>query len=122
MYEANRIHNDRLPAIPVRGVIFLPNSGVRVEVGRDFSKNSIFESENNRDGYVVLVFQTNPEILEPELSDFQPVGLFGAHRRQDQVAQRQFQDQVRARRTGQDQRSGRQGTVLSGRFHDDPRS
>jgi ATP-dependent Lon protease len=75
MYEANRIHNDRLPAIPVRGVIFLPNSDVRVEVGRDFSKNSIFESENNRDGYVVLVFQTNPEILEPELADFQPVGL-----------------------------------------------
>jgi ATP-dependent Lon protease len=75
MFEPNRIYNDRLPAIPVRGVIFLPNSDVRVEVGRDFSKNSIFESENNRDGYVVLVFQTNPEILEPELSDFQSVGL-----------------------------------------------
>ena len=75
MYEANRIYNDRLPAIPVRGVIFLPNSDVRVEVGRDFSKNSIFEAENNRDGYVVLVFQVNPEIQEPELHDFQSVGL-----------------------------------------------
>lgn len=75
MYEANRIYNDRLPAIPVRGVIFLPNSDVRVEVGRDFSKTAIFESENNRDGYVVLVFQTNPEVLEPELSDFLEVGL-----------------------------------------------
>jgi ATP-dependent Lon protease len=75
MYEASRIYNDRLPAIPVRGVIFLPNSDVRVEVGRDFSKNSIFESENNRDGYVVLVFQINPEIQEPEVTDFQSVGL-----------------------------------------------
>lgn len=75
MYEANRIYNDRLPAIPVRGVIFLPNSDVRVEVGRDFSKNSIYESENNRDGYVVLVFQVNPEIQEPELNDFLSVGL-----------------------------------------------
>ncbi len=75
MYEANRIYNDRLPAIPVRGVIFLPNSDVRVEVGRDFSKTAIFESENNRDGYVVLVFQTNPEIQEPELSDFLEIGL-----------------------------------------------
>lgn len=75
MYEANRIYNDRLPAIPVRGVIFLPNSDVRVEVGRDFSKNSIYEAENNRDGYVVLVFQVNPEIQEPELNDFLSVGL-----------------------------------------------
>ena len=75
MYEANHVFNDRLPAVPVRGVIFLPNSDVRVEVGRDFSKNAIFESETNRDGYVVLLFQTNPEIIDPELADLIPVGL-----------------------------------------------
>ena len=75
MYEANKLINDRLPAVPVRGVIFLPNSDVRVEVGRDFSKNAIFESETNRDGYVVLLFQNNPEIAEPELSDLIQVGL-----------------------------------------------
>lgn len=75
MYEPNRIFSDRLPAVPVRGVIFLPNSDVRVEVGRDFSKNAVFESETNRDGYVVLLFQNNPEIPEPEFSDLIPVGL-----------------------------------------------
>ncbi len=75
MYEANRLYSDRLPAVPVRGVVFLPGADVRVEVGRDFSKNAIFEAENNRDGHVLLVFQHNPEITEPEFQDFLAVGL-----------------------------------------------
>ncbi len=75
MYDPTKIFNDRLPAVPVRGVIFLPNSDVRVEVGRDFSKNAVFESESNRDGYVVLLFQQNPEIIEPEFADIIEVGL-----------------------------------------------
>jgi len=75
MYEANKLFSDRLPAVPVRGVVFLPGSDVRVEVGRDFSKNAIYEAENNRDGHVLLVFQHNPEILEPEFTDFLNVGL-----------------------------------------------
>lgn len=75
MYDATKIFNDRLPAVPVRGVIFLPNSDVRVEVGRDFSKNAVFESESNRDGYVVLLFQQNPEVIEPDFADLIEVGL-----------------------------------------------
>lgn len=75
MYEPNKIYNDSLPVVPVRGVIFLPGSDVRVEVGRDFSKNAIYEAENNRDGHVLLVFQENPEISEPEFTDFVEVGL-----------------------------------------------
>jgi len=75
MYEVNRIYNDRLPAVPVRGVVFLPNSDVRVEVGRDFSKNAVAEAEANRDGHVILLFQSNPEIVEPEFADFIEVGL-----------------------------------------------
>ena len=75
MYEANKIFSDRLPVVPVRGVIFLPGGDVRVEVGRDFSKNAIFEAETNRDGYLLLVFQENPEITEPEFEDFIKVGL-----------------------------------------------
>ncbi|HRX92046.1 MAG TPA: endopeptidase La, partial [Candidatus Izemoplasmatales bacterium] len=38
-------------------------------------KNAIYEAENNRDGHVLLVFQSNPEILEPEFTDFLGVGL-----------------------------------------------
>ena len=75
MYEPNKIINDRLPAVPVRGVVFLPNSDVRVEVGRDFSKNAVAEAETNRDGHVILLFQSNPEIVEPEFADFIEVGL-----------------------------------------------
>ncbi|MFA5068011.1 MAG: LON peptidase substrate-binding domain-containing protein, partial [Candidatus Izemoplasmatales bacterium] len=75
LYEANRLFSDRLPAVPVRGVVFLPGADVRVEVGRDFSKNAIYEAENNRDGHVLLVFQHNPEISEPEFDDLLKVGL-----------------------------------------------
>ncbi|MDD3122282.1 MAG: endopeptidase La [Candidatus Izemoplasmatales bacterium] len=75
MYEVNKVFSDSLPVVPVRGVIFLPGSDVRVEVGRDFSKNAIYEAENNRDGHVLLVFQENPEISEPEFEDFVEVGL-----------------------------------------------
>jgi len=75
MYEVNKVFTDSLPVVPVRGVIFLPGSDVRVEVGRDFSKNAIYEAENNRDGHVLLVFQENPEIGEPEFADFVEVGL-----------------------------------------------
>ncbi|MGD9909337.1 MAG: endopeptidase La [Candidatus Izemoplasmatales bacterium] len=75
MYDVNKVFSDSLPVVPVRGVIFLPGADVRVEVGRDFSKNAIYEAENNRDGHVLLVFQHNPEIIEPEFDDFVEVGL-----------------------------------------------
>jgi len=75
MYDINTVFSDSLPVVPVRGVIFLPGSEVRVEVGRDFSKNAIYEAENNRDGHVLLIFQYNPEIQDPEFTDFVEVGL-----------------------------------------------
>lgn len=75
MYNVNEIFSDKLPAIPVRGVVFLPGSDIRIEVGRTFSKEAISESENNRDGHVLLVFQKVPDIQEPEFQDFVEVGL-----------------------------------------------
>ncbi|MBI9009315.1 MAG: endopeptidase La [Tenericutes bacterium] len=75
MYNVNEIFSDKLPAIPVRGVIFLPGSDVRIEVGRSFSKEAITEAESNRDGYVLLVFQKTPDIQEPEYPDLVEVGL-----------------------------------------------
>ncbi len=75
MYNIKKIFSDCLPVIPVRGIIFLPGTDVRVEVGREFSKNAVFEAESNRDGYVLLVFQRKPDILEPEFEDFIEVGL-----------------------------------------------
>ena len=75
MYNPRKIFSDHLPVIAVRGVIFLPASDIRVEIGRDFSKNAITEAENNRDGHVLLVFQENPTIEEPEFSDFVEIGI-----------------------------------------------
>lgn len=76
MYNLKKVFSDCLPVIPIRGVIFLPGTDVRVEVGREFTKKAVFESESNRDGYVVLAFQKNPDVLEPEYEDFHEVGLF----------------------------------------------
>jgi len=75
MYNPKKIFSDHLPVIAVRGIVFLPSSDIRVEIGRDFSKNAITEAEANRDGHVVLVFQENPNIEEPEFSDFVEVGI-----------------------------------------------
>ena len=75
MYNLTKVFSDCLPVIPIRGVIFLPGADVRVEVGREFSKQAVFEAESNRDGYVVLAFQKDPDVLEPEFIDFHEVGL-----------------------------------------------
>ncbi len=75
MYNPKKVFSDHLPVIAVRGVIFLPASDIRVEIGRDFSKNAIFEAESNRDGHVLLVFQENPTIEDPEFTDFVEVGI-----------------------------------------------
>ena len=75
MYNPRKVFSDHLPVIAVRGIVFLPVNDIRVEVGRDFSKNAIVEAETNRDGYVVLVFQSNPTIEDPEFSDFIDVGI-----------------------------------------------
>ena len=75
MYNPKKIFSDSLPVIAVRGIIFLPASDIRVEIGRDFSKNAIAEAEANRDGHVLLVFQENPLIEDPEFSDFIEIGI-----------------------------------------------
>ena len=75
MYNPKKIFSDSLPVIAVRGIIFLPASDIRVEIGRDFSKNAIAEAEANRDGHVLLVFQENPLIEDPEFSDFVEIGI-----------------------------------------------
>jgi ATP-dependent Lon protease len=75
MYNPKKIFSDHLPIIAVRGIVFLPASDIRVEIGRDFSKNAIVEAESNRDGHVLLVFQENPTIEDPEFSDFIDIGI-----------------------------------------------
>ncbi|MFA7075705.1 MAG: endopeptidase La [Candidatus Izemoplasmatales bacterium] len=75
MYNPKKIFSDKLPVIAVRGIIFLPASDIRVEIGRGFSKNAITEAEANRDGHVLLVFQENPTIEEPEYEDLVEVGI-----------------------------------------------
>jgi ATP-dependent Lon protease len=75
MYNPNEVFQDMLPVIAVRGIIFLPVSDIRVEIGREFTKQAIHEAEENRDGHVLLVFQEDPKIEEPEFEDFVEVGI-----------------------------------------------
>ena len=75
MYNPNEVFQDQLPVIAVRGIIFLPVSDIRVEIGRPFTKQAIQESEDFRDGHVLLVFQQDPKIENPEFKDFISVGI-----------------------------------------------
>ncbi|QLY39609.1 endopeptidase La [Hujiaoplasma nucleasis] len=75
MYNPNEVFQDALPVIAVRGIIFLPVSDIRVEIGREFTKQAIHEAEEKRDGHVLLVFQEDPKIENPDFNDFVEVGI-----------------------------------------------
>ncbi len=75
MYNPNEKFQDALPVIAVRGIVFLPVSDIRVEIGREFTKQAIHEAEENRDGHVLLVFQEDPKIENPDFNDFVEVGI-----------------------------------------------
>jgi len=75
MYNPKEVFQDQLPVIAVRGIIFLPVSDIRVEIGRPFTKQAIQEAEDFRDGHVLLVFQENPKIENPTFEDFIHIGI-----------------------------------------------
>ena len=57
-----------LPVLPVRGVISLPNTEVRLEIGRPQSIEALEACEANGN-YVVLVSQVDPNVETPQSDD-----------------------------------------------------
>lgn len=65
-----------LPALAIRGIVPLPDNDIRLEVGRDFSKNALLEAEKH-DNEVVLLVQKDPKTEHPEPKDVYEYAIVG---------------------------------------------
>ena len=74
------------PAIPLRGLIPIPNNEQRIEIGRTVSKNALNALDyNTNNEYVVLLLQKDPSIAEPKAKDFYEVGVLAERKSQIQL-------------------------------------
>ncbi len=64
---------EKLPVLPLRGVLVFPNMVLHLDVGRERSISAI-ESSMMADNRILLVAQKNAKIDEPEKSDLYEVG------------------------------------------------
>lgn len=66
--DVNSVEMHTLPVLPVRGVISLPNTEIRLEIGRLQSIEALEACEANGN-YVVLVSQVDPNVEMPQSDD-----------------------------------------------------
>ena len=71
------------PAIPLRGLVPIPNNEQRIEIGRKVSLNALEVLDYNTNiDYVVLLFQKDPSILDPKPKDFEEYGVLAERKSQ----------------------------------------
>ena len=63
-----------LPAIALRGIVVFPNIVTSFEIARKQSINALLTAQAE-EGYLFLVAQTDPSVLDPEIKDLQTVGV-----------------------------------------------
>ncbi len=66
--DVNNVEVHTLPVLPVRGVVSLPNTEVRLEIGRLQSIEALEACEANGN-YVALVSQIDPNVERPRSED-----------------------------------------------------
>ncbi len=71
------------PAIPLRGLIPIPNNEQRIEIGRLISLNALDAlNYNTTNEQVILLLQKDPLISEPKAKDFEEYGLLAERKSQ----------------------------------------
>jgi ATP-dependent Lon protease len=75
MFQQNVLTEGILPSIAIRGIAPFPHTDLRIEVGRNVSKNALLEAEKNYDSHVLLLIQENPMHDEPEESNLLSHGV-----------------------------------------------
>jgi len=70
----NRNTRKLMPALPLRDLVIFPNMVVPLLVGRTRSINAVEEALANEEELLV-VFQTNPQVDDPEIKDLYCVGV-----------------------------------------------
>lgn len=71
--DVNSVETHTLPVLPVRGVISLPNTEIRLEIGRPQSIEALEVCEEYSN-YVVLVSQVDPNVEVPQSDDLLQYG------------------------------------------------
>jgi len=70
----NKIRKKNAPALPLRDLIIFPNMVVPLFVGRTKSLNAVEEAISN-DGNLIIVFQKDPNIEDPQYQDIYSTGV-----------------------------------------------
>ncbi|MCR5308425.1 MAG: endopeptidase La [bacterium] len=71
------------PAIPLRGLIPIPNNDQRIEIGRPISLNALNALDFNTDNeQVILLLQKDPQVADPKTKDFEEYGLLAERKSQ----------------------------------------
>ena len=66
----------QLPILPVKDLVVFPGIYMPIHVGREFSKNAIFDAMDNNSGEVLIVKQKDSDNTKPfYMSDFHSVGV-----------------------------------------------
>ena len=64
-----------LPAFAVRGIVPIPNTDFRSDIGRDMSLKAIEEAEKVFDNHIIILVQKNPLIEHPTPNDIEEYGV-----------------------------------------------
>ncbi|MCM8833081.1 MAG: endopeptidase La [Candidatus Omnitrophica bacterium] len=70
-----KIKKKNMPALPLRDIVIFPHMVVPLFVGRTKSLNAVEEAIANDEGYMVVVFQKEPQIEEPLYKDIYSTGV-----------------------------------------------
>ncbi|MEG0093489.1 MAG: endopeptidase La [Erysipelotrichaceae bacterium] len=65
-----------LPLVCTRGVIVFPNQEIIIDVGREKSINAVLNANANKDGFICLVSQKDPEYDDPKIEDIYSFGTY----------------------------------------------
>ena len=72
--KSEKLLKKNFPTVPLRDLIIFPQMVVPLLVGRPRSLNAVEEALSD-EGYIVIVFQKEPQIEEPTPDDIYPVGV-----------------------------------------------
>ncbi len=72
--EVNK-NNVSLPVLVMRGMVLLPNTEVKLEVGRDFSKNAINMAEKFNSNHIFVTSQIDPLVEDIQEEDINEYGV-----------------------------------------------
>ena len=84
--------NDILPVLPIKAPVALPHVELKIEVGREFSKNAVIQSELMNQNEILLIFQKdNLEKTDaPMLEECYSIGLLARFETKIRLANSNF--------------------------------